>query len=408
MKTEIGSILYSKEIETNENRNESSLLHQYLKNFISKEREQIKNIFEKIRQKIPAPGDIHFGYTLLTIPNKNGQNDELVLFRCIQPSPESIFFIEPNGRTYENWNDFVRSNKIPNGCEYFAPSDGVYTANGTISKFTNEKIHRHFIFKLIATATGCILANLFSDAPITSTILRVVMNFYGLHDSVSTMIDKHNHKESIDVSEYLTFFTICLTQLCSVTVYKKEDIFKFSVFGLHWGELALTMTILIVFFLDAYIFYEKSIHFWSNLEEQRISDMISMLLQAFLLWDQFQNGREICELLFKPTSTIGGWRKRSEDKEQTPYQNNERFESTRKAQVKNIMPEKAKNIKTKVDEYHQYASDSIDWIIEEAQKRLGFKPKRKKMTWFESFLGILGLWNGGLSGVLSWVRSFFL
>lgn len=407
LKIKIGSILYSTKIESNEVENPSLLLH-YCRIFSCEQREQIRNVFEKIRQKIPAPQEIYFGCTFLTLFEKNGFKKELLLFRCIQPSTEDVFFIEPNGRTYENWKDFVRSNKIQTGCEYFAPSDGVYSADKQICKIKRERINKHIKPALIFGGIGIILANVLSEAPVTSTILHMAVNIYGTFNCVSTMIDKHKHKEPITLSEYLTLFAICLTQLCSASVYYIKNIFEFNVFGVYWGEIALTFVVIGVLCWNTYILFKNVDNLWSNITDLRISDLFSLSFQAFLLYDQVQNAREIFKLLSK--RSFNPYARRPEGRPHTQNLNSKKFTSTREAKMKNIMPERAENKAKADDGFQEHLYDSIDSIIERFYRRFG--NKRKKKGFFSNFFDSLfdfaqSFFGGWFSGVFDLVRNLF-
>lgn len=395
LKMKIGSIMYSTEIESNDFEDQA-ILSLYCRTFDSNQREQINNVFEKIRHKIPAPQEIHFGYTIIMF-EKNGDQEKLLLFRCIHPSTQNVFFIELNGRTYENWRDFERSNKLQDGCEYFAPSDGVYSANGQICAMKREKTYKYIKPTLIVA--GLSLAIELSPP--------MVMNAYVTYNCVSTMIDKYKHNESISVSEYLTLFAICLTQLCSAAVYYKEEIFEFNVNGVYWGEIALTFSVFLVSCLDIYITYENFDNFCSKglrIQDVSISDWFNLLFRVLLLYEQIQNAREISKLLSK--RSFNPFIKGPVAK-QRKIQNNEKFKSTRQTKMKKMMPERAENNRAKADDgLQKYVPDMIKPITEEILRRLGYR-REKRGFLSNLFDGLLVIFGGWFTGWFGWLQNLF-
>lgn len=288
LRIKIGSILYSRVIES----------RRYVDIFSPEERDQIEIVFHKIREIIPPPNEINFGCTFVTVYENRKQIEEIKLFRCTLPPGKKIF-IEPNGRTYTNWDDFIKSNKIQNGCEYFAPSDGVYAADGQIKKSKKENISRYFDVAFTVAGFVCIGATV--EIPIISTVISVAMYLYGAHRSVSTIIDRYKHKESSHnvetIFSYLPLLTICLTQLSMAMVSYKEYFFK--EFGIHWCKLVLSTTNGTVLCLDAISFVICFSIFYTKAKAEKLttSDIFNLLLQAFLLYEQTINTIEFLELL---------------------------------------------------------------------------------------------------------------
>lgn len=298
LRIRIGSILHSKVIETGDIHNPLPLRF-YVDIFNPEEREQIEKVFQKIREVIPVPNKINFGCTFVTVYEESKQTDEIILFRCTQPPSQKIF-IESNGRTYKDWGDFMKSNKIQNGCEYFAPSNGVYTADGQIWKFKRKNVSRYFDTAFTVAGLVCIVATV--EIPIISTVFCIAMYLYGAHRSVSTIIDRYQHKESTSnvetVFSYLTLSTICLTQLCIVMVSYKGYFFK--EFGIHWCKLVFSTINGTVLCLDGISFViSLSIFYSKTMKDKKLttSDMFNLLLQAFLLYEQAINTIEFLELL---------------------------------------------------------------------------------------------------------------
>lgn len=351
LRIKIGSVLHSRVSESGSTPNSLSL-------FSLEERDQIESVFQKIREIIPPPNEINFGCTFVTVYKDRKRNEEIILFRCNRPSAKKIF-IEPNGRTYTGWDDFKKSNKIQNGCEYFAPSDGVYTADGQIQKI--EKTNGRYFYTALIVAGLCVGVTLkIREIP---TVLSVAMYLYGALQSVSAIRDRYKHKESSQNLEtfftYLTLITICLTQLCIAMVSYKE--YFFQEFGIHWCKLVLSTINGTVLCLDAINFVISLSIFFSKAKTEKwsISDVFNLLLQAFLLYEQMINTIEFLELL-SDTSYFRSFQKMTKSQKRN-WKRRKSKENRRNGESKN----------NKIFEYQNDFFRFMKWFGREILSRCG-------------------------------------
>lgn len=173
MRTEIGILLFGQVELPNEN--DPPTLNHYYKRYSDSQQKTIQTIVEKIRYKIPLPGKVAFGWIFLTA-RVDGCKDiqEFVVFRCATGTLSDVFFIEPTGRVYQNWRDFVDSNKLP-PCTYLAPDDGIYKLEGAIRVYTSPEanknpVERHVDKMMTVAGVGIIGAGIFSIAPVTVAV----------------------------------------------------------------------------------------------------------------------------------------------------------------------------------------------------------------------------------------------
>ncbi|KAE9551734.1 hypothetical protein FO519_005045 [Halicephalobus sp. NKZ332] len=147
--------------------------------------------------------------------NRKAWNDEkLPIIRVFRAKPNYSYFVEPNGRTYDSWADFLDKNKLPE-CEICYPIGGWYQAdekgycdlwfrNSAECDTSRQLVKGTDALATVAGIGGTVLGviGLFTPlAPLAAGALAttaVTTGGYGVARGTYKLVDRATHGESIN------------------------------------------------------------------------------------------------------------------------------------------------------------------------------------------------------------------
>ncbi len=302
LKTHIGLLLFGMA----ENMDPNTPLMQYHEFYDEKQKKTLNTIFDKIMTALPDDGFVHFNSTFLTLKTPKKPPFLYVVFRCRSPANlNKIYFIEPNGRVYNDWSDFTNNNKLPK-CEYITCQNGVYYPGGAIMKFKSPAAEKGLILESLDWAAtfatvGSIAAGVFAVAPVTAACAGIGAGVYGVGSSVLAIRDRVQHRESVglnnkeSVLHYANITASGLTGVGSLAIANANKISNFfgsySRFAL--GTIRAVGYTAVIF--DGAFFLVNLHDFWGKFRNDQLSsrDIFNLSLQLFVLYGAVVNVRDM-------------------------------------------------------------------------------------------------------------------
>uniref|UniRef100_A0A1B6CMC8 DUF4781 domain-containing protein n=1 Tax=Clastoptera arizonana TaxID=38151 RepID=A0A1B6CMC8_9HEMI len=165
----------------------------------------IKNLekITEIANQIIAVSDydpIRFACIFLTI-YYDKKISNVPVFRIHNNRGENIF-IDFDKRVYNNWNEFVENNQLPE-CKYCHPSDGIYFGSMPSFQFQESPacklLNKAANYTDIAASVTA-FASLFIASPVILPVMATV-GTYSVGRSIYSLYDRNNHKQSINISD---------------------------------------------------------------------------------------------------------------------------------------------------------------------------------------------------------------
>uniref|UniRef100_A0A1B6C5H3 DUF4781 domain-containing protein n=1 Tax=Clastoptera arizonana TaxID=38151 RepID=A0A1B6C5H3_9HEMI len=169
----------------------------------------IKNLekITEIANQIIAVSDydpIRFACIFLTI-YYDKKISNVPVFRIHNNRGENIF-IDFDKRVYNNWNEFVENNQLPE-CKYCHPSEGIYFGSETSFQFQESpackllnKAANYTDIAASATGLGGAFAAMFIASPVILPVMATV-GTYSVGRSIYSLYDRSNHKQSLNISD---------------------------------------------------------------------------------------------------------------------------------------------------------------------------------------------------------------
>ncbi|RZF47564.1 hypothetical protein LSTR_LSTR009100 [Laodelphax striatellus] len=197
---------------------------------------QITLLSRKFR---PHTDTIYMEYTFIYLRYKNNLTGIEVLFRIPEATSnvnsKKCAFVDSNGRTYEDWADYLENNQLPK-CDMCFPNDGTYSLASDFSiifaKSAACKIGKIVMKGLDVTSsvvgiatTGITLAAL--AVPIAGPIVvgaaatAVATCGYDIVRGVDKLVDRSDHNESIGLDDGKSrkiWFDVATSALGAVSV----------------------------------------------------------------------------------------------------------------------------------------------------------------------------------------------
>ncbi|XP_065224539.1 uncharacterized protein LOC135848542 [Planococcus citri] len=231
-------------------------------------------------------------------------NDMMIsVFRQIRPNGE-VNFIDFNARVYKSWKDFVQTNKLPK-CVYMAPENGIhekFSEEFEVRKSpTSSKLGRLCDLVACGATIAAVGLTIAAVAPVTTLVLGGGGAVYGVRQSVNTLLDRSNHKQSIaptnleSVGCYMNIGTTAVCGATTVAVAKSASILKFSgkyssiaskaILGVNYTAAGCTVS---NFGLYLYGMRHKL-----RKGEFTIPDLFDLALNIFLIYGTVSNLRQV-------------------------------------------------------------------------------------------------------------------
>ncbi|XP_065224538.1 uncharacterized protein LOC135848541 [Planococcus citri] len=265
--------------------------------------EQKKKIAEIYKLFKPDDGLLRLSHTLLYTSEKGMM---VCVFRQIRPidGTDEVHFIDFNARVYKSWDDFVKTNKLPK-CEYMAPENGIH------EEFSDEfEVHESPASSRLGTvcdwvACGATIAavglSFAAAAPVATVVLGGGSAVYGVHQSVNTLLDRSNHKQSIaptnleSVGCYMNIGTTAVCGATTVAVAKSASILELSgrysslasktILGLNYASAGFVAS---NFGLSLYAMQHRLRN-----GEFSVSDLFDLSLNIFMIYGTVSNLRQV-------------------------------------------------------------------------------------------------------------------
>lgn len=216
----------------------------------------IKEICDKIVEKSDYD-PIHFACTILILYHKE-VICETSVFR-IQSKTGNIF-IDAHGRVYQNWEQFMKENKLPS-CEYCYPLDGIYNAEreafigfafspaSTLFNKATDCLDTAGTVVSVAAATVFAASAFAAVAPgilAAAATSAACTGVYSITRSATSLYDRNKHEQSVGLenpesrsawmaigSSAVGVATIGALGKATKVIESGKSLSKLSVFGLH-------------------------------------------------------------------------------------------------------------------------------------------------------------------------------
>ncbi len=278
-------------------------LEQCYQYYDSNEKKQISFIFDQMMRTLPYAGSFLLNRTMLIV--KEGKSEvylENVLRFSSTEDLKAMYFIDRFGRIYQNWEQFVKTNKLPSSCEYVTVENGVYHPSAKLRKYSGPPVKMAPLLLEGASTAAVVTSLVFPQVSTTMVCLSFVARIGG---SAFALSDRKEHGLSIgldnkeSVFHYAGISAAALNGVCTIGVANASQIGNLSARSCKLSVISIQVAASTAVALDALLVALTLHSFWEKWRagDGNLNDVFLLTYQAFALYGAVLNAQRVHKIL---------------------------------------------------------------------------------------------------------------